>query len=76
MIDTRVNLTLWHDSEMACFKRTFVFVTHAEPHVLHTKTKVTISRCKFLSQLIEIIQQKHAKFGANKAWRMNQLDAE
>ena len=52
--------TLRNDSEMAHFHRRFASVTHAEPHILHTKTKDTISRCELLTWLFEIIQQKGA----------------
>ena len=40
------------------FTEGLLSVTRAEPHVSHTKTKVTVSRCELLTWLFEIIQQK------------------
>ena len=38
------------------FTEGLLSVTRAEPHVSHTKTKVTVSRCELLTWLFEIIQ--------------------
>ena len=38
------------------FTDVLLSVTRAEPHVSHTRTKVTISRCELVTQLSKIIQ--------------------
>ena len=51
--------SIWHwemTPKWPIFTEGLLSVTRAEPHVSHTKTKITVSRCELLTWLFEIIK--------------------